>query len=339
MIKYGILGAGWRSEFYLRIADLLPDTFKVSGIFIRNKEKQKEFSEKYNVNICPTLEELLKTDFDFIVSCVNKTGICDTVRELGSKNIPLLTETPIGTSLDEIDDFLSGIKQDWRVQVAEQFHFQPRNQAIKAVIESGILGDITQVQLSCCHDYHAASLIRFFLNTGDEMPEASAFTLPDTVNRYNSRGGLLSKPEAVTAEEKLVILKFKNKTALYDFNYEQYFSDIRASRIVIRGTNGEIINDRCTYLKEGIPHSFYLQRNFHGANESLDGFTLVNITAEGNILYENPFKSARLSDEEIAIATCLLNMKRYIDTGIPFYSLREAALDSKMFLQPNFRCK
>ena len=208
----------------------------------------------------------------------------------------------------------------------------PRNAAIKNVIESGILGDIKQVHLSCCHDYHAASLIRFFLGTGEEMPETSSFTLPDTVNRYNSRGGLLKEPQTVTAEEKFVILRFNGKTALYDFNYEQYFSDIRRSRILIRGTNGEILNDECTYLKNGLPHSFTLRRNSYGANENLDGFTLVNITAEGKVLYENPFKSARLSDEEIAIATCLLNMKKYLDTGTPFYSLEDAALDSKIFL-------
>ena len=332
MIKYGIIGAGWRSEFYLRIAALMPDTFKVSGIYIRNKQKREEFSQKYNAPIFDTLEKLLQTDFDFIVSCVNKAGICDTVKELGSKNIPLLTETPIGTSISEIDDFLAEIKPDWRVQVAEQFHFQPRNAAIKRVIESGILGEITQVQLSCCHDYHAASLIRFFLNTGYEMPETSSFTLPDTVTRYNSRGGLLKKPKTVTSDEKFVVLKFKGKTAVYDFNYEQYFSDIRRSRILIRGTNGEILNDECTYLKNGLPHSFTLRRNSYGANENLDGFTLVNITAEGKVLYENPFKSARLSDEEIAIATCLLNMKKYLDTGTPFYSLEDAALDSKIFL-------
>ena len=332
MIKYAIIGAGWRSEFYLRKAALLPDTFKVSGIYIRNPEKQVEFAEKYNVKIVTSLNELLNTDFDFIVSCVNKTGICDTVKELSSKNIPLLTETPIGTSLSEIDAFLSEIKSDWRVQVAEQFHFMPRNAAIKSVIESGILGEITQVQLSCCHDYHAASLIRFILGTLDEMPEVSAFSLTDTVNRYNSRGGLLKKTELVTAEEKFVLLKFKNKTAIYDFNYEQYFSDIRRSRILIRGTNGEILNDECTYLKGGLPHAFKLRRNSYGANESLDGFTLVNITAEGRVLYENPFKDARLSDEEIAMATCLLNMKKYLETGTPFYTLREAALDSKIFL-------
>ena len=332
MIKYGIVGAGWRSEFYLRIAALLPDSFKVSGIYIRNKQKQEEFSKKYNAPIFDTLEKLLQTDYDFIVSCVNKTGICDTVRELANKNIPILTETPIGTSNKEIDDFLCEIKPEWRVQVAEQFHFQPRNQAIKAVIDSGILGEITQVQLSCCHDYHAASLIRFFMNTGDEMPEASSFSLPDTVNRYNSRRGLLSKPESVTSDEKFVVLKFKDKTALYDFNYEQYFSDIRRSRILIRGTNGEILNDECTYLKNGLPHSFTFKRNSYGTNENLDGFTLVNITAEGKVVYENPFKGARLSDEEIAIATCLLNMKKYLETGIPFYTLKDAAIDSKIFL-------
>ena len=332
MIKYGIIGAGWRSEFYLRIAALMPDTFKVSGIYIRNKQKREEFAEKYNVKILTSLEELLKTDFDFIVSCVNKAEICNTVRELAGKNIPLLTETPIGTSNKEIDDFLAEIKPDWRVQVAEQFHFQPRNAAIKSVIESGILGEIKQVQLSCCHDYHAASLIRFFLGTGDEMPETSSFTLPDTVTRYNSRRGLLEEPQIVTAEEKIVILRFKNKTALYDFNYEQYFSDIRSNRIIIKGTKGEIVNDRCTYLKDGLPHSFTFKRNSYGTNENLDGYTLVNITAEGEVLYTNPFKMARLSDEEIAIATCLLNMKKYLETGVPFYTLREAATDTKMFL-------
>ena len=200
MIKYGIVGAGWRSEFYLRIAALIPETFKVSGIYIRNNQKREEFSEKYNIPIFDTLGKLLQTDYNFIVSCVSKTDICDTVKELCSKNVPVLTETPVGTSLDEIDDFFSEIKPDWRVQAAEQFHFQPRNAAIKSIIENGFLGEIQQVQLSCCHDYHAASLIRFFLGTGDEMPEGFSFTLQDTVMRYNSREGLLKKMQTVCSD-------------------------------------------------------------------------------------------------------------------------------------------
>lgn len=319
MICYGIIGAGWRSEFYLRIAKLLPEKFSVSGIYIRNEGKRQEFAKKYSVPIFDNLENLLNTDFDFIVSCVNKNSISETAQMLANKGIAVLTETPVST------DALKG-----KIQVAEQFHFMPRNQAYKKIIDSGILGEVHQVQLSCCHEYHAASLIRFFLDIKDETPVKTTVTLPDTLTRYNSRAGF-GEPIMVNSKQKITILDFDGKTAIYDFNFEQYFSDIRASRIVIRGTKGEIINNSCTYLKDGIPHSFEIKRNQIGAEESLDGFSLLNITGNGEVLYENPFKNARLSDEEIAIATCLLNMKKYILNGAEFYNTKEAFTDYSLF--------
>lgn len=316
MIKYGIIGAGWHSEFYLRTAELLPKEFSVSGIYIRNSEKQKEFADKYNVKICRSLEELLKTDFDFIVSCINKDNISEMIKVLTAKNIPVLTETPV------TDGALKG-----RVQVSEQFHFMPRNQAYKRIIESGILGTVHSVHLSCCHDYHAASLIRFFLDTGFEDPKITSISLTDPVTRYNSRAGYLKSPAVIQAEEKIKIFKFKDKSAVYDFSFEQYFSDIRSSQITIRGTNGEIVNNTCTYLKDGVPQRFEICRNSYGSEESLDGMCLFNITGGGNVLYTNPFPYSRLSDEEIAIATCLLKMKEYVNKGIEFYPLKYAVVD------------
>ena len=96
---------------------------------------------------------------------------------------------------------------------------------------------------------------------------------------------------------------------------------------MIRGTNGEITNNICTYLKDGIPHSFEIKRNYFGAEESLDGFSLHNITGNGKALYSNPFKNARLSDEEIAIATCLLKMNNYLKSGVDFYTPNDAFTD------------
>ena len=320
MIKFGIIGAGWRSEFYLRIAALLPSKFSVSGIYIRNSEKQKEFADKYNVRICSSLEALLKTDFDFIVSCVNKDNISEMIKTLAAKNIPVLTETPV------TDGSLKG-----RVQVAEQFHFMPRNQAYKRIIESGILGTVHSVRLSCCHDYHAASLIRFFLDTGFEKPEITSISITDPVTRYNSRAGYLKSPAVIKAEEKIKIFKFKDRTAVYDFSFEQYFSDIRSSQITIRGTNGEIVNNTCSYLKDGVPQRFDICRNAYGTEESLDGMCLFNITGNGEVLYTNPFPYSRLSDEEIAIATCLVKMKEYLDTGKEFYSAKDACFDYTLF--------
>lgn len=115
-----------------------------------------------------------------------------------------------------------------------------------------------------------------------------------------------------------------------DRRYEQYFSDIRSSQINICGTNGEIVNNACTYLKNGVPQRFEICRNAYGAEESLDGMCLFNITGNGEVLYTNPFPYSRLSDEEIAIATCLSKMKEYLNTDIEFYSLKHAAIDFEL---------
>ena len=157
MIKFGIIGAGWRSEFYVRIANYMPELFHVTGIYIRNEEKRAAFLQKFDVPVCSSLDELLGTAPDFVVSCVDKGSVCNEIELLCNKGIAVLTETPIGTSLNEIEAFEKKIKKYWKVQVAEQFHLMPRNQAYKRIIESGILGEVNHVQLSCCHDYHAAS--------------------------------------------------------------------------------------------------------------------------------------------------------------------------------------
>lgn len=172
-----------------------------------------------------------------------------------------------------------------------------------------------------------ASLIRFFLDTGFEEPEIASISLTDPVIRYNSRAGYLKSPAVIPAEEKIKIFKFKDKTAVYDFSFEQYFSDIRSSQITIRGTNGEIVNNTCTYLKDGVPQRFEICRNTYGVEENLDGMCLFNITGGGNVLYTNPFPYSRLSDEEIAIATCLVKMKEYVNNNIEFYPPKNAMID------------
>lgn len=44
-------------------------------------------------------------------------------------------------------------------------------------------------------------------------------------------------------------------------------------------------------------------------------------------LYRNPFGNARLNDDEIAVATCMMKMADYLENGIEFYSLKEALQD------------
>ena len=63
----------------------------------------------------------------------------------------------------------------------------------------------------------------------------------------------------------------------------------------------------------------------------LDGFYFDKIIFNGNVVFDYPFKQARLSEEEIAIAHCLVKMKEYTDTGKEFYSFKKAFEDYAFF--------
>lgn len=331
MIRYGILGAGWRAEFYLRIAALLPERFTVSAVCVRNPEKRAKIAEKFAVPVVETVDALLATAPDFVVSCVDKAGIAPMIEILCERGVPVLSETPAGADIQQAERLLAVEKPSWRVQVAEQFHLMPRHLALKKVCDSGILGRVHFVYLSLCHDYHAVSLIRHYLDVGNALPAVSSTEIADSLTKYNGRNGIFT-PEKVVATRKTALLDYGDKTAVYDFAGEQYFSAIRGSHLLIRGENGEICDNTCTYLDGTTPMQFSLHRNMGGSEENLDGLFLDSIVGNGQVWYTNPFGRARLSDEEIAIATCLLKMDTYLKTGDAFYSLCEAVTDVKTAL-------
>ncbi|GCE22385.1 hypothetical protein [Dictyobacter kobayashii] len=128
-------------------------------------------------------------------------------------------------------------------------------------------------------------------------------------------------------------LNFGEQLGIYDFCDEQYFSWIRSPRLLIRGERGEINNNEVRYLQDvQTPISFTLQRQNAGENGNLEGYYLKGILAGSEWIYQNPFKPARLTDDEIAIATCLEKMAVYIDEGVEFYGLAEASQDHYLSL-------
>ena len=76
-----------------------------------------------------------------------------------------------------------------------------------------------------------------------------------------------------------------------------------------------------------MPITLELQRQNAGENGNLEGFYLKGILGGNEWLYQNPFVPSRLSDDEIAIASCLDHMAHYVEGGPEFYSLAEASQD------------
>lgn len=43
-VVFGIVGGGWRTEFYLKIAMALPERFEICGLVVRDVDKGKVLS-------------------------------------------------------------------------------------------------------------------------------------------------------------------------------------------------------------------------------------------------------------------------------------------------------
>jgi predicted dehydrogenase len=327
-IEFGIVGAGWRSEFYLRIARALPERFRITGVVVRNPEKREPFEKAWGVRVCADPDELLRTSPSFVVTSVSWASNPVLLKELSERGMPTLSETPPAPDLQGLREVSALTRKGARIQVAEQYWAQPHHQACSALIEKGLIGRPTHAQVSVAHGYHGISLIRRFLGIGFEPPKISGKRFSAPIVAGAGRQGPPEREQIRDSDQDIIFLDWGDRLGVLDFTGDQYFGWIRNRRVLIRGERGEILNDTIHYLKDfRTPIALALRRDVTGANGNLEGFSLRGIQAGDEWVYSNPFASARLSDDEIAIATCLARMDQYVRTGEEFYPLAEACQD------------
>ncbi|MGG6313217.1 Gfo/Idh/MocA family protein [Paenibacillus macerans] len=328
-IRFGIIGGGWRAEFYLRIARALPERFEVSEIMIRDEAKGREASRIWGVPAVSRLDEVVaRRDFDFVVLSLPRAVTPDYLVRLAAEGIPVLTETPPAADLDGLLRLYAAVGPAALIQVAEQFLFQPMHAARLAVVRSGLLGEVSHVQVSAGHGYHGISLIRQLLGIGFEEAEIRGERIVSPLVQGPGRNGWPAEEAMASSSQDIALLRFNDRTALFDFTYDQYFSPIRRHRVLVRGTRGEIEGTELRYLRDfRTPVEVQLRRVDAGHDGSLQGYYHEGVLAGSEWVYENPFRPGRLSDEEIAIATGLERMGRYVQDGPSFYSLAEASQD------------
>src|SRR5688572_3578708 len=109
MISFAIIGAGWRSEFFARVARELPDHFRLTGLLSRSAEKAAIFGRTWQVPVAASLNELLATKPDFVVVSVPWGVGEELVIELSRRGVPVLYETPPSPSLEGLRALHEGL--------------------------------------------------------------------------------------------------------------------------------------------------------------------------------------------------------------------------------------
>jgi predicted dehydrogenase len=339
-MAFGIIGSGWRAEFFVRLARALPDRLEVAGVVTRSAERA-EAVRGWGVPAYRTVDELLAAEPEFVIASVPWEVSPQVVRELVAHGVPVLAETPPAPDA-------AGLRELWRavggarrpgggalVQVAEQYPLMPGHAARIALAREGVIGEVTSVQLSSTHMYHAMSLIRHTLGVGfaPATVTARAFTAP-LADPLSPRGwsGDLTPKDAVTT---LALLDFGGgRSALYDFTDNQWWNPLRTRRALVRGSLGEIADDTVVrMLDPRTPVESRLTRRRTGTDLNLEGAEVHHISFDGRVVWRNSYVGAGFSEDDLAVVDLLCRTQAWTrDEGPEPYPLAEGCQDHLLAL-------
>ncbi|MDG4807770.1 Gfo/Idh/MocA family oxidoreductase [Micromonospora sp. WMMD1120] len=328
--RFGLIGSGWRGEFFLRLARSLPERFRATGVVTRTEARGAEVSAKWGVPSFRTAAELLAHERpDFVIVSVPWPVTPDATRELVAAGVPVLAETPPAPDLAGLRALWSDVGGSGLVQVAEQYLLMPGHAARLALVRAGVLGEPTSVQISSTHLYHAVSLIRGLLGVGYDAAEVNARAFVAPLANPLSPAGWSGDDTPQQMSTTLATIDFGGRMGLYDFTDNQWWNPLRGRRLVVRGSRGELVDDSVVRLVDPTtPVESSLIRRQTGLDLNLEGLDLKHISFDGEVVYRNPFVGSGMSDDDIAVADILVRAGAWArDEGPAPYPLAEACQD------------
>ena len=164
------------------------------------------------------------------------------------------------------------------------------------------------------------------LNYEDATIRAREFASP--IITGPGRDGPPAEESISESKQTIAWLDFDGKLGVFDFAGDQYFSWVRTNRLLVRGERGEIHDAEVRYLRDHrTPIEMTFRRVNAGENGNLEGLYMKGVMLGDEWIYRNPCAPASLTDDEIAVATCLTKMAEYAGGGPDFYSVSEASQD------------
>jgi predicted dehydrogenase len=331
-----VAGNGWRAGYFLRLAEIFPDRLQVTAIVTSTVEGRAAAQKRWGVPTARSIRDAISGDRpDFVVAAVPWSATPQVIRDAVALDIPVMSETPPASDLAGLVELWSQVGGSGLVQVAEQYPLYPGHAARIQLIRNGVLGTVSNVQVSSTHQYHAMALIRIMLGTGFEDAAVTAhrseFPLASPISRDSWTRDLTPLP----AWNLLSHFDFgAGRTGLYDFTDNQWHNELRSNRVLIRGSLGELVTDHVVHVRDELTVlEADLVRRQLGVDMNFEGFDLDHVTFEGNVVYRNAWQGGRLADDEIAVASLLDRMGIWVHgTGPAPYPLAEGCQDHMLAL-------
>ena len=334
-LPFGLVGHGWRADFFLRVAAALPDRLRCTGVVTRGEAAGAEVERRWGVPTHRSVEAMLAADAPLaVVTSVPWAATPVVVRELVARGTAVLAETPPAPDAEGLRALWADVGGSGLVQVAEQNPFLPVLVALGRLVDDGLLGTPTSATLSWTHGYHAVAVLRRLLRAGGDPVTVRASEVEGPLVQGPHRTGRPVDPEEIQAAHTVATLQFPAAIGTYDFTAGQWWHPLRRRHVVVRGSRGEVVGTSVVWAGEdGRPLEAPLLTRQTGLNGDLEGNDLDTVTWCDRTLYANPYRGTRFSHEEVAVAALLEQTLRWRrGEADPPYPLAEGCQDQLLSL-------
>lgn len=149
MIKFAIIGCG---RIALRHAEHIKNNGRLVAVCDIVPERADDFADKFQVPPYYQIDVLLKAhpEIDVVSICTpNGLHSCHSIKALKA-GFHVLCEKPMAISVNDCGEMIKVAEQvNKRLFAIKQNRFNPPVEAVKSAIDTGKLGKIYSVQLSC----------------------------------------------------------------------------------------------------------------------------------------------------------------------------------------------
>ncbi|MDR0846939.1 MAG: hypothetical protein LBN08_05460 [Lactobacillales bacterium] len=355
MIKFALVGRGWRADYYKNIAALLPRVFEITD--------EIDGTEAWDVDFAV----LAAKGAEFAVVSVKADVLPELSAHIIKQGVPVLSETPAALDLEalgKLEAALAGVPQGREMyQLAENYPYRPDVAARIECIRQGLIGDPCVATVSYTNTYHAIAIMRKLLHLdaatvrafgGVENVEVTTTKFPVLGQAVYSREGAPTKREVTITTETMSVLRFPDvdgvpKTAVYNFEDNQHRAYDRTRVIEIKGEHGTIHNETLyRQIDYKTPVESHILRRNIGEYDNVEGtglYAMIAPAANPKYVWQNPFLEAslseynqmncRLNDDELAVATLVKKMSEYVASGydetLAPYPFEEAKIDIELW--------
>lgn len=120
------------------------ENIKLCGFFDINQERCQEFADSYQCKAYATLEDALTDpEVDGVIICTANKYHCDTALQAFAHGKHVMCEKPIAVTSAEAQSMIDAAEKAGKyLMIAHNQRFEPINQKIKEILNSGVMGRI-----------------------------------------------------------------------------------------------------------------------------------------------------------------------------------------------------